>query len=102
VLLPEPDSPTIAVNFPAGKSILKLLRTWKSGLVGYTKLTFSKVISSREDTTGPLKPSVRGCGASIIENKMLAASAAREAAETGADIVPIDITIVIIEVRTLS
>ena len=38
----------------------------------------------------------------MIENKMLAALAARAAAEMGAEMVPIDITIVIIDVRTLS
>ena len=41
---PEPDGPTNAVVLPASKTHEKSFNIGNSGLVGYVKLTFSKVI----------------------------------------------------------
>jgi hypothetical protein len=101
VLLPLPEAPTIAVCFPFLNFKFRLSNTFTSGLVGYTKFTFSSMISSREDTAGDLIPCVGVDGASIIEKNIPADVAACAAPVIGEAMLDMDITIVIIEVKTL-
>lgn len=102
VLFPEPEAPTIAVCFPAGKLRDRLFKTFTSCLVGYAKLTLSRTISPVQEALGGSSPLVFGCGASIMLKKTPAALAALTAAETGAAILPIDITMAMMDIKTLS
>jgi len=101
VLFPEPEGPTIAVILPAGKVTFNPARTFMSGRVGYVKFTFSIVISSAAETSGALDPLVSRAGRSIIAKSRSAELADLAAAERGDAMVPIDMTIIMTDIKTL-
>ena len=78
VLFPEPEAPTIAVVLPASKCMLRLSRTLTCGLLGYANVTESRLMSSRGETSGSLRPVISGFGASMTAKKSVAALEALE------------------------
>lgn len=84
VLFPEPEGPTMAVTLPAGMRKLRSSRTFTSGRLGYIKLTFSNTISPSIEMSGDLHVLYVVLGESMMVWKIAHASAAWEAAATGA------------------
>lgn len=90
----------MAVTLPAGKMMVRLSSTLTSGRPGYAKLTFASTISPLAGV--PLDVLWTGFGKSMMVWKIATASAAWYAADSGADICPIEETIKMVDSSTLS
>jgi hypothetical protein len=101
VLFPDPEGPTMAVTLPTSNVTFKPSRICTLGLLGYEKATFSRRISALADTSGSFKPEMSGVSASIVLNNSVAADAALAIAIIGLASLPMLMTAIITEKRTL-